>query len=681
MPQRKLNLQSGEKLPVQHREYKIDSSKIDKDKRTVEILFSTDDPAERWFGDEILDHSPGACDLRRLNDGGAFLKDHDSRMQIGVHESASISVTTSGVKQRGEGRAVVRFAPATNALAEQEFQDMLAGVRTKISVGYVAREMKLVEEDEDGNETWLVTKWEPLENSLVAIPLDPACAAGRAAETDEKFPVVIDDSFRTRDKSSQKREINLDPKAKESQKRENQPTPMTDQEKAEAAEKERKQRERDEAEAGKERAAQIQEGIKLAREREKEIRAIAAKANDKLPKEATEKAIEEAASDERAVENFRKLVFEKYFGNAEPLETPADAGGADIRVVGERGGRPNGERRLTAGERFVAAKGFKEFVEGNKKGEFRANVGGSILAERGLVTRAGFNNSDLAAVNVTISQEMISLGVQRLTIMDLLAGGVMTTAGFIYPVENSFDPFADAAQMVPERGLKPEWEPDITTARADAQVLAVMATVPKQFMADFGAFGSWLNSRGDYLLKIKAEQQLLYGDGLGSNLLGITARPGIQTRAYGTVASETTPDALFRGNTDIETNAYFDVDGFAMHPYDFEQIRLLKDSNGQYLGGGPFYAPYGTGTYLKYHTIWGLPCVVSKSVKQGKPIAGAWKMGAQWFLREGLQIETSTSHKDYFQRNLLAVLFEERMALAVYRPIAFLEHTLFPGRS
>lgn len=450
--------------------------------------------------------------------------------------------------------------------------------------------------------------------------------------------------------------------------------------------KETKQRERDDQDAARERAEKIQEGVKAARERETEIRAIGKRAT--VPEEKKSEferhlagAIEKAITDPNAVADFRTFVFDNFFGKAEPVETPSGSGNADVKVVGDRPGNPNGERRLTAGERFVNTKGFKEFVEGGKKGEFRANVGGSILAERGLVTRAGFTSSDLAAVNVTISQEMISLGVQRLTIMDLLAGGVMTTAGFIYPVENSFDPFATAATTVAERGLKPEWEPDITTARADAQVIAVMATVPKQFMSDFGAFSSWLNSRGDYLLQIKAEQQILYGDGLGSNLLGITARPGIQARAYGTVGSETTPDALFRGNTDIETNAYFDPDGFAMHPYDFEQIRLLKDANGQYLGGGPFYAPYGTGTFIKYHTVWGLPCVVSKSVKQGKPIAGAWKMGAQWFLREGLQIETSTSHKDYFQRNLLAVLFEERMALAVYRPIAFLEHTGFPGRS
>lgn len=639
---------------------------------TIRLSISSDEPYKRfdwWNGEEyweVLDHTGGGADLTRIVAGTALLYNHDRDVQLGKIQSPELS----------DGKC---FVKATLSAADdvKDFRTRITeGILKDCSVGYEIDDQGEEIGEKDGLPIYRFG-WTPFEASMVTIPADITVGVGR--ERDLEKPKGEPREIRIREKSSQERENNVDALTDESHKRENQPTNMeTPEEKAAREAKEAKQRQRDEEESARERAAQVQEGIKLAREREKEIRAIAVKANDKLPKEELEKAIEAAASDERAVENFRKLVFEKYFGNPEPLETPAGDGGADIKVLGERG---DGKRKLTAGERFVNAKGFKEFSEGTKKGEFRANVGGSILAERGLVTRAGFNSTDLGAVNVTISQEMISLGVQRLTIMDLLAGGVMTTAGFIYPVENSFDPFAEAALTVPERGLKPEWEPDITTARADAQVIAVMATVPKQFMADFGAFGSWLNSRGDYLLQIKAEQQILYGDGLGSNLLGITARPGIQARAYGSVVGETTADALFRGNTDIETNAYFDADGFAMHPYDFEQIRLLKDANGQYLGGGPFYAPYGTGTFIKYHTIWGLPCVVSKSVKQGKPIAGAWKMGAQWFLREGLQIETSTSHKDYFQRNLLAVLFEERMALAVYRPIAFLEHTGFPGRS
>lgn len=661
----KTKLENGQKLTRQYRNVILSDENLRAAKRSEEgeesrivrdVSVSSDEPYSRWYGTEILLHEAANIDLTRVKTGAApLLYNHDRDAFAGKVMNPQLR----------DGKLYVDLKFSQNEQATQMLTDLRDGLLTECSIGYDVSKFE-VDEDE---ETYTATRWILYEVSMVSIPADFTVGVGRDAQDEGRTIEIL-----IREKSSQERENNVDVPPIESHKRETEPTPMEPSTPA--------------AEPKGLTETEVTEREKVATERE---RARVKKINDyvgALKNEAWKKAAAEVAikaiEEGKDFDTFRTEAINSFETAQEQIDTSASEQDQGIRSLGDR---PNGQPRLTAGERFVKTKGIEQFVkesvEGRKSQSFRVHVGGSILAERGLglAQRAGFNSSDLGAVNVTISQEMISLGVQRLTIADLMSGGVMTTAGFIYPVENSFDPFMDAAQMVAERALKPEWEPDITSARADAQVIAVMATVPKQFMADFGAFSSWLNSRGEYLLKIKLEQQLLYGDGIGSNLLGVTARPGIQARAYGTVGSETTPDALFRGNTDIETNAYFDPDGFAMHPYDFEQIRLLKDANGQYLGGGPFYAPYGNGTFLKYHTIWGLPCVVSKSVKQGKPIAGAWKMGAQWFLREGLQIETSTSHKDYFQRNLLAVLFEERMALAVYRPIAFLEHTGFPGRS
>jgi HK97 family phage major capsid protein len=679
MPARKLNLHSGDKLPVQHREYKIDKSKIDEESRTCEILFSTDDPAERWFGDEILDHSPGACDLSRLNDGGAFLKDHDPRQQIGVHESASISITAMGSKQRGEGRATVRFAPPTNPLAEQEFRDMLAGVRTKISVGYIAREMKLVEEDEDGNETWLVTKWQPLENSLVSIPLDPACAAGRAADTDEKYSILIDDSFRKREngpKDSQKR---FDRNGKESHKRENQPTSMTPEEQKAADAK----KDREEKAAREEREAEVREGMKLAREREKEIRAIAAKANSNLPPSELERAIDNSVSDAGAVDAFRKLVFEKYFGDAKPIDTPSGQG--DIKVVGER------ESKMSMGSRFVNSEQFKRAVAARGQGQRVAalDIPFSTLGIRGKVAmaqRAGFSSGDLTAINVAPQQTLVALGVQRLTIMDLIAPGTTSAAAIPYPRENTYgtiDGVAVAAGASPraksvgERGLKPTWEPDLTTAVANVKKIAIVSKVPEEFMADFPGMQSYLDERMPFMVDMETEAEILYGDGLGTNLQGITSAPGIQTRAYATAWGDT----IYKCLTDIRVNSFFEPDGIAMHPYDWEVARLEKDLNGQYLAGGPYYIPYGNGVFMEMSTFWGKPVVISTSVTIGKPIVGCWKLGAQYFIREGMRLETTNANEDDFRRNLIAIRAEHRLALAVYRPVSFEEVTGGPART
>lgn len=682
MPARKLNLESGDKLPVQHREYKIDKSKIDSEKRTVEILFSTDDPAERWFGDEILDHSPGACDLRRLNDGAAFLKDHDSRMQIGVHESASINVVAIGTKSRGEGRAIVRFAPSTNSLAEQEFQDMLAGVRTKISVGYVAREMKLVEEDDDGNETWLVTKWEPLENSLVAIPLDPACAAGRAAETDKQYPVTLDVSIRSPEKIIRDSEkINLDPKAKPSQKRELTNHPMTPEEQKAAEEK----KQREEAIAKAEREQEVKDGMKLAREREKEIHAIAKKANSTLPPSELEKALDACVTDERAVENFRKLVFEKYYGNAEPIDTPSGSGSGDLK-----GSKRNSQ---SIGEQFIQSESFKNFSKSRGKRSASIEVDFPILGVRGKVAmaqRAGFTSTDLSAANVDIRPGMIGLGVQRLTIMDVFAPGTTDAAAIIYPRENTFgtvDGVAVAAGAMPrgksvgERGLKPLWEPDLTTETASVKKVAITTKVPDEFLADFPASRSFIDERLPFMVDTETEYQMLYGDGLGNNLKGVTTFAGVQTRAITTTDDSTVAASLMKGLTDIRVNSFFEPDFYAFHPYDWETAKLLKDSNNRFLAGGPHYIPYTNNVFVELNTFWGKPVVVSTAVTYGKPLAGCGKLGAQYFIREGMRLESTNANEDDFRRNLIMIRAEHRLALAVYRPVAFLEFTGMPART
>jgi HK97 family phage major capsid protein/HK97 family phage prohead protease len=145
--------------------------KIDAEKRTVELAFSSDVSLERWKGvAEKLDHSPGACDLSRLNNRASLLFNHDEDELLGVVESASIDAD-------GMGRAVVRFSKSEDA--EEAWQDVQDGILTKVSVGYRILEVKLTEESESGPDVYTVTRWQPYEISLVTIPADDSCGVGR----------------------------------------------------------------------------------------------------------------------------------------------------------------------------------------------------------------------------------------------------------------------------------------------------------------------------------------------------------------------------------------------------------------------------------------------------------------------------------------------------------------------
>ncbi|CAD7335377.1 phage major capsid protein [Sphingobium sp. S8] len=152
-------------------QFTVRAEAFDEEQRTVELSFSSEEPYERWWGTEILDHAESAVRLGRLNNGGALLMDHNGRDQVGVVERAWIS----GRK----GRAVVRFG--RSARAQEVFQDVIDGIRKLVSVGYRIVEMVLAQRDGD-NATYRVTDWEPYEISLVSIPADTTVGVGREGE-------------------------------------------------------------------------------------------------------------------------------------------------------------------------------------------------------------------------------------------------------------------------------------------------------------------------------------------------------------------------------------------------------------------------------------------------------------------------------------------------------------------
>lgn len=145
---------------------------IDSDARRVKIAVSSEEPVERSFGMEILDHKPGSIDLSFLNSGRApLLLDHDPTKQIGVVES----VTLDGLARRL--RATVRFGK--NGLAKEVFDDVEDAIRANISVGY-----RIDNLEKEGKDTFRATSWMPMEVSIVSIPADRTVGVGRSAADD-----------------------------------------------------------------------------------------------------------------------------------------------------------------------------------------------------------------------------------------------------------------------------------------------------------------------------------------------------------------------------------------------------------------------------------------------------------------------------------------------------------------
>jgi len=157
------------------REMAFERATVNVDARTVELVFASETPVERYWGVEILDCGANSVRTTRLSRGCNLVMDHDIRDVVAVVESFSFGADR-------KLRAVVRFGKS--ARAGEVFADVVDGIRQNVSVGYLIHKAVLESENE-GMGTYRVTDWEPYELTLTAVPADIEAGVGRAMETDD----------------------------------------------------------------------------------------------------------------------------------------------------------------------------------------------------------------------------------------------------------------------------------------------------------------------------------------------------------------------------------------------------------------------------------------------------------------------------------------------------------------
>ena len=216
-------------------------------------------------------------------------------------------------------------------------------------------------------------------------------------------------------------------------------------------------------------------------------------------------------------------------------------------------------------------------------------------------------------------------------------------------------------------GLKPQSSFAFEGHQAPVRTLAHWEAAHRNVLADEPQLRSIIDNELMYGLRLLEDNQILNGDGTGENLLGVLATPGIQNYAWSSGVAGSTPDtkedAIRRAAT-LAFLAYYEPTGIVLHPNDWEDIELTKDLQGQYLvavsvamGGEP--------------RVWRMPVIDTPAIPEGTALVGAFGTGAQLYDREQASIRISEQHSDFFVRNAIVVLAEQRLALAVKRPEAF----------
>jgi HK97 family phage major capsid protein len=608
---------------TQFRTATLDRAALNEEKRTIDVTFSSEFPVERYFGVEILDHSEGSVDLSRMNGSAPLLVNHDTGAQCGVIEKA-------WVKDR-KLMATVRFG--SSAYAEEIFRDVKDGIRSLVSIGYRLMDRKtVVMEEVDGKETYRFMQWQPYEGSIVPIPADPTVGIGRSEpDNNQDFELPM------------KRNLLLNTDSAPGAAAATTATAST----ADSPELV--------ASRNKARTKEILEMAKQYRERIPDAYDLATAAID--------------AGQSAADFGFRVLM---------PKMSNAPIPNGDEPVK-----RDDTSTNNSGGTQTVNVRTLGELITGNADYRKLAKRGAASLRDAKFNQAMEFPDANVrATLTTTVSgltkyerpPGIVLVEQQELTIADLLAQGETQNTTIRYMQE---DTYTNAATALAEEGTYAEASWDLSEQDSPIKKIGVIGRVTEEIFADSSAIESYVNARLPFMVREREELHLLSGTGLNNQITGLLSTTGIQTLAAATANS--VANAIHKAITKVRVVGHYQPTAIVMNPYDWENVKLAQGADGQYLAGGPFYAPYGTGAYSNVMMLWGLPCVSTVNMSQGTALIGSFKLGAQLWRRKGLTIETTNSDASDFANDRIAIKVSERLGLAVYRPLAFCTVTGIPA--
>ena len=247
-------------------------------------------------------------------------------------------------------------------------------------------------------------------------------------------------------------------------------------------------------------------------------------------------------------------------------------------------------------------------------------------------------------------------------VRDLIAPGTTGGNSIEYVQEEAF---TDSTDVTAEGLEYKQSDFDLKLKTATVRKITAYLIVSEEMLEDVEGLNSYISLRLPSKLKLKENYQLLYGDGTGINLSGLTEN----ATAYVDELSDgdiTEIDVLVSAMKQVRTSEYNPT--FALiHPTDALKIKLAKDDNGQYLQPWIF---MGNGDI----SLDGVRIIVSSAIASGDFLVGDGG-AAHVFDRRQMTLEMTNTNEDNFVKGMVTVRISERITVAVYRPKGFIYGT------
>jgi HK97 family phage major capsid protein len=344
---------------------------------------------------------------------------------------------------------------------------------------------------------------------------------------------------------------------------------------------------------------------------------------------------------------------------------------------------------LTLGEAFTKSPVYTEFLSQFKGSDGRIREVSNIktasfdvpgFGSKALVTGASDTSAGAFVRADRLPGTTDLIGQRELTIRDLCTNITTTSDTFEYvqvtgktnnaaavaEATTSADPAISGATPGPytvaaASGVKPESDLTFAVVSSPVETIAHLMPITRRAAADSNQVRQMVDAFLLYGLAEEEEDQILNGNGTSPNLRGILQTSGISTVGSAGTDIDAVVDAVRTIRNDRRRPT-----AMVVHPNDWYSTGFLlaKDTTGNYLLGDP------RASVEQLNTLWGLQVVVSEAITENTALVGDFRQ-AVVADRQQSAIYMTDSHKDWFARNLLAVLAEERLGFGVLDPDAF----------
>jgi HK97 family phage major capsid protein len=314
---------------------------------------------------------------------------------------------------------------------------------------------------------------------------------------------------------------------------------------------------------------------------------------------------------------------------------------------GAKGGKGREvEARKSFGEQFTDSIAFK-----GKQGSIGPE------ARLDIELKALFDTGAAGTPETVRGPRIVDYITRPIQLIDLIPQTTTSQVAVVYMEETTL---VNNAAEIPEGGPYPESQLGLTEKSSPVRKIGTWIPITDETLEDVPRARAYIDNRLPFMVKQRMDVQILAGSGVGNNLTGLHNTTGVQTQAKG---ADTGPDAVYKAITKVKVNGLAFPDATVWHPNDWQDIRLLRTTDGIYIWGSPSEAGPAR--------IWGLPAVEALGAVEGTVDVGDFGNYSELAVKRGIDVQISNSHADFFTNGKQAMRADVRCALVFYRPKAF----------